>query len=313
MHDVTPPGRIPAKLALRAGFTLIEMAVVLVIIGLIVGAILVGQDLIGAAAVRGTISQIAKYNAAANTFRNKYSALPGDINGNTALQLGLSANGMRYQNWPNYTEGLPGLGDGNGVIECTGNPQYPSYAGGLCQSGETALFWQDLLSLGLIEDSTTGCPGTPAAAVGNGNCFFVWNGGWAGGDGVNYYDLSVYVNLSGYGRCSGCLASNPGLTVKQAYAIDSKMDDGFPQSGNVESFYLSANSQGQNDIAWAGVGSSNQGGIPVSWMGATYTTATPGSATTCFDNGNTAGTAQHYSLEANNGAGVNCALSFRFQ
>ncbi len=45
-----------ANLALRAGFTLIEMSIVLVIIGLIVGGVLVGQDLIRAAEVRAQIS-----------------------------------------------------------------------------------------------------------------------------------------------------------------------------------------------------------------------------------------------------------------
>jgi hypothetical protein len=43
-----------------------------------------------------------------------------------------------------------------------------------------------------------------------------------------------------------------------------------------------------------------------------YTTATSGSATTCFDNGG--GSApQQYSVEQNGGAGINCSLSFRFQ
>jgi len=43
-----------------SGFTLIELSIVLVIIGLIVGAILVGQDLIKAAEIRSTISQVGK-------------------------------------------------------------------------------------------------------------------------------------------------------------------------------------------------------------------------------------------------------------
>ncbi len=78
-----------------------------------------------------------------------------------------------------------------------------------------------------------------------------------------------------------------------------KIDDGYPQTGNVTATYLNWDA-----IAWAGTGD-----IAVS----PYTTATPGSSTTCFDNGNTAGQPQQYSMEQNNGAGVNCALSFRFQ
>jgi prepilin-type N-terminal cleavage/methylation domain-containing protein len=63
----------------QAGFTLIELSIVLVIIGLIVGGVLVGQDLIKAAEIRATISQYEKYNAAMNTFRTKYNGMPGDL------------------------------------------------------------------------------------------------------------------------------------------------------------------------------------------------------------------------------------------
>lgn len=82
------------------------MSIVLVIIGLIVGGVLVGQDLIRAAGVRATISQIEKYNTAVNTFRGKYGALPGDLNASVATQFGFAARGP-----------FAGEGDGNGVIE----------------------------------------------------------------------------------------------------------------------------------------------------------------------------------------------------
>ncbi len=46
----------------------------LVIIGLIIGGVLVGQDLIRAAEVRAQISQIEKYNTGVETFYGKYGA-----------------------------------------------------------------------------------------------------------------------------------------------------------------------------------------------------------------------------------------------
>src|SRR6266852_226786 len=61
------------------GFTLIELSIVLVIIGLIVGGILVGQDLIKAAQLRATITQLERYDATVNTFRTKFNGLPGDL------------------------------------------------------------------------------------------------------------------------------------------------------------------------------------------------------------------------------------------
>jgi prepilin-type N-terminal cleavage/methylation domain-containing protein len=59
-HAIAPPGENRRQSALSAGFTLIEISIVLVIIGLIVGGVLVGHDLIRAAGVRATISQVEK-------------------------------------------------------------------------------------------------------------------------------------------------------------------------------------------------------------------------------------------------------------
>ncbi len=78
----------------------------LVIIGLIVGGVLVGQDLIKAAQARATITQIEKYHTAVNTFRGKYGELPGDISAAGASQFGFAPRGPDA-----------GQGDGNGVIE----------------------------------------------------------------------------------------------------------------------------------------------------------------------------------------------------
>ena len=71
--------RASGENTVRHGFTLIEMAIVIIIIGLIVGGIMVGQTLISAATVRAQATQIEKYHQAVNTFREKYGYLPGDM------------------------------------------------------------------------------------------------------------------------------------------------------------------------------------------------------------------------------------------
>jgi hypothetical protein len=122
-------------------------------------------------------------------------------------------------------------------------------------------------------------------------------------DGTNYFGIGVPTGFS-----NGMLVQNPGFSVLQAYNIDKKIDDGYPQTGSVTAMYL--NDTWNTRAAWAANGAA----------GAPDTSATAGSTTTCYDNSATtsgtpgvAGATQHYSTEMNNGNSVNCALSFRFQ
>jgi prepilin-type N-terminal cleavage/methylation domain-containing protein len=289
------------------GFTLIELSIVLVIIGLIVGGVLVGQSLIAAAGVRAQITQIEQYNTAANTFRGKYNALPGDLNAVTATQFGFTPRGQ-----------YAGEGDGNGIIEGVSSNAAGQNYGTAEQAGETVMFWVDLstangLKVNLIDGSfSAASPNTllsgsyysdaspygpltssylPAAKIGLINYVYVWS--W---NSVNYFGLSAVSAVT-----NGNMDSGAGITVLQAYSIDQKIDDGFPPTGNVTA---QLNDRGQE---WAAAGSGE-----ISTPGASGTQATPGSSTTCYDNGNVAGT-QKYSLEISNGSNPNCALSFRFQ
>jgi len=204
------------------------MSVVLVIIGLIVGGVLVGESLIAAAAVRATISQIEKYNQVANTFFGKYGYLPGDIPAGPAAQFGFAARGT-----------LPGQGDGNGLIQgnnCAGSVSGLNQAG-----GETVMFWEDLSTAGLIEggfDTYSGWSCTasltnlyyPQAKLGS---YFIFAMGL---NGINYFHFGA--TYTGYGGGPGQLAGGlTDMTVSQAYSIDTKTDDGFPQTGRVTAQY----------------------------------------------------------------------------
>src|SRR4051812_44105300 len=113
----------------RTGFTLIELSIVLVIIGLVVGGVLVGQDLIKSAGIRSQISQLEKYDTAIQTFRTKYNALPGDIPAAAAARFGMQAR-----------SGAAFHGDGDGTLEsCSSFSSIAGFSG--C---ETVLFWRDL-------------------------------------------------------------------------------------------------------------------------------------------------------------------------
>ena len=321
----------------ESGFTLIELSIVLVIIGLIVGGVLVGQDLIKAAQVRAQISQIEKYNTAVNTFLEKYDALPGDLNLTTANKYGFAARGNACG-----SSSCPGEGDGNGVIE---GIAWGDTACGFCTTaGETVMFWSDLtyannMNLNMIEGnfsagSITGWPNNAASAVtgsgiglylpqakiGNGNYIYVWSGGYtsgfpwttlvAGGDGQNYFGIAAVTifggtqgNLAG-GGYSMYTWAGAGMTVKQAYSMDAKIDDGLPQSGNVKAIFGCGAS-----MMWAAGNNACSG--PVN--GVPPGTAAAPSATTCYDNAGNASNPMQYSLGQSGGNNVNCALSFRFQ
>ncbi len=287
-----PPAKIRRKIALTAGFTLIEMSIVLVIIGLIVGGVLVGQSLINAAAVRAQISQIEKYNTAVNTFRGKYNALPGDMNAATASQFGFVAR-----------TGTEGRGDGNGIIE--GFNAFTLTAYGWNADGEPLLFWEDLSSNQFIDgtfNTATDIPPVgnilaaqvpfflPAAKINSGAYVYVFSvchlsACSIGNPGVNYFGLTAVGGLN-----SAYLSTGPVLSVAQAYKIDTKVDDGMPEAGNVQAFY-----PGGNDTT----GNGGSGWAP---------SAASASGSTCFDT-----TSNQYSMTQNGGAGVNCNLSFRFQ
>jgi prepilin-type N-terminal cleavage/methylation domain-containing protein len=284
-------------------FTLIELSIVLVIIGLIVGGVLVGQNLIASAAIRAQITQIERFNQAVNTFFGKFRALPGDMDSVTAAQFGLPAHaGILAGN---------GLASNDGIIE-----SYSSNQG--TQSGtnqfcfETAQFWSDLSSAAagnLIPGSyiTGTCPNDlpnnigsylPTAALGNSGYVFVYSN-----NNANYYGLAAMTQQDPGDN----VAPNwPSVTVSQAYAIDKKVDDGYPTTGSVTA-------------TAAGVALVYGAGAPY-YQGASGTAATPGSAYTCYDNSanasgtpGVAGATQHYSLEMSSGNNNTCELSFRIQ
>ncbi len=290
---------------LCAGFTLIELSIVLVIIGLIVGGVLVGRDLINASEVRSQIGQIEKYQQATNTFRVKYGFIPGDLLAKDASQFGFATRA-----------GTQGRGDGNGLldgIDHNGNPNNNSISG-----GETAMFWVDLSTARLIDGNFTAATTSAAAAsgtqldsympkakIGKGNYIHTWGGGWSGYDGKNYFEI---VKVLAFSLSYSSPDVNVSIPVAQAYNIDKKIDDGFPMIGNVTTLL---DDHGSSTYYWAGA---------AGYYGDVTTQQMDGSSTTCFDNSVTAngtpgvnGNVQHYSVEINNGAGTNCALMIKFQ
>lgn len=221
--------------SLNKGFTLIELSIVLIIIGLIIGGVLVGRDMIQAAELRATVGQLEKYRTAINTFRGKYNCMPGDCD--KFASFGFQTRG-----------GTVGRGDGNGKIEyCDLADQ--SYD---MQGCETNLFWRDLSESNLISESfvtaTDAHPHIQAANLylyypqpkfSKTNYIIVFNSGILA---VGAYP-QVLPNLNYFGIMAlpiGITGANGDgvqpdakITPNEAYGIDIKTDDGAPLTGTV--------------------------------------------------------------------------------
>lgn len=201
-------------------FTLVELAIVLVIVALLVAGVLVGQDLIRAAEINATNAQIAKYDAAANTFRNQFKGYPGDIR-----------NPARYPLAATGSSGAPNLGNGDNVIQS-----------GLCSNangygGESAVFWTHLSQVNMIPDHANAItdfqvvaavnPITdsylPAAHIGNGNRIHITNS-----EGRNYYVLAGFTSSA---ATSCLLTAEDRMSPQTAFQLDSKVDDANAKTG----------------------------------------------------------------------------------
>lgn len=205
------------------GFTLIELSIALVIIGLLVGGILVGQNLIRGSQLQSLGADLDLYKTAARQFRDKYRYLPGDMPNATQL-------------WGTN----PGCGmftAGSGTQTCDGN--------GDELIGEMYAFWQHLALGGFIMGNYTGVQGTaaldhqigincPASRI-DGGGFAIAHWGQQTGS-AQVYD-GMYKNVMFFGaQSSADLPSAGAITPEEALLFDTKIDDGYPGRGMVLSW-----------------------------------------------------------------------------
>ena len=218
----------------KHGFTLVELSIVLVILGLLVGGVLTGQSLIRAAELRAVATESSRFTTATYTFRDKYFALPGDMPNATAYWGRAAATGDCVTN-SSAAVSTAGVcdGNGNGALSSAGAGQY----------SEVFQYWTQLAKAGLIEGTYTGMAGSggvihgiagtniPKSKLANaawGNNYLASYGGTAndfGGTYNNYYIFGApYANSMPY---------NGILDAGEAYNIDVKTDDGKPATGKI--------------------------------------------------------------------------------
>ena len=195
----------------QTGFTLIELAIVLVIIGLLLGGVLRGQELINSAKVKNMARDFQNVQVYIYGYQDKFKALPGD---DAAVANHVTGG----------TPGATAAERGNGVINGTWNTT--------TDGAESCVFWQHTRLAGLA-------PGSTAVSCAAGNVYQPRN---ADGGLVGIQSASTLTTITGmtgaYAICSDAILG------KFAIQLDTTLDDGETATGSVRAITSGASGAG---------------------------------------------------------------------
>jgi prepilin-type N-terminal cleavage/methylation domain-containing protein len=191
----------------QSGFTLIEIAIVLVIIGLLLGGVLKGQELITSARVRNLISQQDGIKAAFFGFQDRFRAYPGDYaSAHTTLKCPTGSSCL--------------IGNGNGIVQ--NNAAIITVGTVTSEAREDVLAWMHLASAGFLNGSYTMVAGKAVGAQATDD-----------DNPKNPYNIflqliydSVYADTSGTPPPKHNLKTGAQVPVEIISEVDRKIDDG---------------------------------------------------------------------------------------
>jgi prepilin-type N-terminal cleavage/methylation domain-containing protein len=186
----------------QAGFTLIELAIVLVIIGLLLGGVLRGQELINSAKVKNMVRDFQNVQVYVYGYQDRFKTLPGDdhhanthlTGGTNATAAGQTQNGVIEGNWN------------------TGN-----------DGDETCVIWQHVRLAGLAPGSTA----NPSCAANNTYQPRNADGGLIGIQSLSTFGGVISGMTGAYVVCSNAVLG------RFARQVDATLDDGVGDTGVV--------------------------------------------------------------------------------
>lgn len=211
------------------GFSLVELSIVLVILGLLTGGILGGQSLIQAAQLRSVYTEYDQWQTATNTFKARYFQLPGDM-----------TNAEDF--WGTAATCPPTAGTvvDDGVCDGNGNGRIGDHQDA-SEIYEQFMYWLELSKAGLIPGTYSGAVGTASqyhAIIGtNVPASKYSGGGWTSRyrdnvpAGEPFWFAGDYGNALVFGAQFTTITIEALLTPQETWNLDSKFDDGYPGKG----------------------------------------------------------------------------------
>jgi prepilin-type N-terminal cleavage/methylation domain-containing protein len=216
------------QLTKQKGFTLVEIAIVLVIVGLLIGGVLKGQEMITNAKLKRIESDNAGMAAAMFSYQDRYLQLPGDDGAATTrfnVYFDTAVNGG--QNWSG------GEADGNGDGVIGDGTDWKTVVQGVAPSSwtagaigeETSKFFGHLRAAGLIP----GGAGTEAARP---------TSAYGGLIGIQNGSLGIAGHVVIFGQIEGPIGR----------ILEARLDDGSAATGRIQSNFASGGN-GMNEGA----------------------------------------------------------------